>query len=47
MNYLKLFAFETVTDVLCGRQQLVQLLGEHQGVRVPAELQVQTAAHLL
>lgn len=47
INYSEPFAFESVTDTPHGRRELVQLLGEHQGVRAPAELQVQTPAHLL
>lgn len=33
--------------MLHGLQELVQLLGEHQGVRAPVERQVQTPAYLL
>lgn len=45
--FKKPFAFESVPDTLHGRQELVQLPGEHQGVRAPAERQVQMPAHLL
>lgn len=47
INYSGPFAFESVSDTPPGRQELVQRLGEHQGVRAPAESQVQTPVHLL